>query len=73
MTGSGSARPRSRVKYFVAGALAVVVLVVALQNMEEIETQILFVEIRMRLFFLILTAFGTGMLVGWLMRRRRKG
>lgn len=72
MSTNSPVRPKSRVKYFVAGALAVAVLVIALQNMEEIETQILFVEIKMRLFFLILTAFGIGMLVGWLMRRRRK-
>lgn len=64
---------RSKFKYFVAGALAVAVLVIALQNLEEIQTQILFIEIRMRLFFLILTSFGTGLLVGWLLRRRRRG
>ncbi len=72
MTDMTSSTQKPRFKYFVAGALAALILVIAFQNSSVIETQILFIEIKMRLFFLILTSFGIGMLVGWLLRRRRK-
>jgi len=67
-----SARPRGRTKTVVATALVVCIAIVAFQNWRDAQVELLFVTVTMPLLVLIAISFGAGLLVGGLLRRRRK-
>lgn len=72
MTESGGLS-RGQVKLIVALALITLIVAVAMQNWEDVGVKLLFAELRMSKFLLILTAFVAGVIFGWLTRKRRRG
>lgn len=72
MTESGGISKR-QAKWIGAAVLITLVVVVAMQNWEDIGVTILFAEVRISKFLLIVTAFGAGAVFGWMTRKRRRG
>ncbi len=65
---------QSRVRWAIIGIIAVLVLIVAIQNRESVETQVLMMKLTMPRAVLIAVTGGIGFVAGWLTGRRgRKG
>lgn len=61
---------------WLVGVLAVLVIIVALQNSKEVEVKVLFVETKAPLIVTLLVAVGVGALIGYaapVLRRHRRG
>jgi len=72
MTESGGLS-KKQVKLIFAIVMITLIVVIAMQNWEDVVVTILFAELKMSKFLLILSAFGVGVIFGWLTGRRRKG
>lgn len=72
MTESGGLS-KGQVKLIVALVMITLIVVIAMQNWEKVGIKLLFAELTMSKFLLILSAFGAGVIFGWLTRKRRKG
>jgi uncharacterized integral membrane protein len=70
MTESGGLS-KGQVKLILAIVMITLIVIIAMQNWEEVGITLLFAELTMSKFLLILSAFGAGVLFGWLMRKRR--
>ncbi len=70
---NGGGLSQKQVKWIVVGLLVTLVAIVAFQNWEQISVKVLFFDVRVAKFLLIVSVFFVGLLVGWLLRKRRKG
>ena len=61
-----------KVKQVIAIVLAVLALIVALQNMEQVNTKLLFVSFAMPRFVLLLVVFALGFIAGKLIKFKWK-
>ena len=60
----------SRTKLMVAAIIAVLTLIVVLQNIQPVETHLLFITITMPRAFLLAATLAVGFVLGYMMRRR---
>lgn len=60
-------------KFYLAAAAALLLVVVILQNLQEVEVNILFINTTMPLIFALLIVGALGALVGWATPRVRRG
>jgi uncharacterized integral membrane protein len=70
----GGARPQGRGwRTYAALAIALLALVVILQNTDDTQIKFLFAETEMPLFFALIVAVALGAAIGWLTPRVRRG
>ena len=72
MTESGGLS-KKQVKLIFAIVMITLIVVIAMQNWERVSVKLLFADLTMSKFLLILSAFVIGVIFGWLTGRRRKG
>ncbi len=70
MTESGGLS-KGQVKLIFAIVMISLIVVIAMQNWERVSVKLLFADLTMSKFLLILSAFGAGAIFGWLLRKRR--
>jgi len=63
---------QSRVRWAIIGIIAVLVIIVAIQNRESVDTQILMMELTMPRAVLIAVTGGIGFVAGWLTGKRSR-
>lgn len=72
MTEQGGLSKR-QLKWILAAILITLVVIVAMQNWQEVVIEILFIDVKLSLFLLIVTTFVAGTIFGWITRKRRRG
>ncbi|CAN5163372.1 hypothetical protein BH24ACT23_BH24ACT23_11660 [soil metagenome] len=60
-------------KFYVAGAAAILLAILVLQNLQEVEVRFLFINTQIPLIFALLSVGALGALVGWAAPRVRRG
>lgn len=71
MTESGGLS-KKQVKLIFAIVMITLIVVIAMQNWERVSVKLLFAELSMSKFLLILSAFAIGVIFGWLTGKRRR-
>jgi len=63
---------QSRVRWAIIGIIALAVIIIAFQNREPVQTQLLMMEVTMPRAVLIAVTGGIGFIAGWLTGKRGK-
>ena len=69
--GRSKRNTRSQIRLYIAGAIALLALILIIQNAQKVEFNFFFATAMTPLFFGLIIAFGLGALVGWLLPRVR--